>query len=172
MSTLNIETLRGEASLKIDAGLEASKVISVATALGAKIPAPEGTYLYIALQYGDDHSYILGAYQHEEDAQKAIITRIIEFWKNTKFYPWDSNGNPVDFVKARTHLAAGVLSKRLDNDNYDVEFERTYLKTHSFEDIIAFAKKSWDSIYDIANISVSMPIRNVQTARINSIEIL
>lgn len=74
MLNKNTETLVKENSLKIIAELEASKTIAVATALGANIPAPTGTHIYLALTYNDENrTRLLGACQSEYDAQKRTI---------------------------------------------------------------------------------------------------
>lgn len=150
--------------------LEVSQIITVATTLGAEIAAPTGTHIYLALTCTGEENRVclIGAYQNYKDAQRAVIVRVTEVWRELKFYPWNSNGELIDLYKTqRPNPLAGILNKGTENATYSVEFEKNYLETHSFEDITKWARQSWEDTYDIIRINVSMPIENIQTAELD-----
>lgn len=154
---------------------QASKVISVATALGASIPAPVGTFLHIALFYGDDNrSYLLGAYQSEGDARKRIILDIVQLSREKNYYPWDSEGNFLDpnkLLQARraVYFDETRRPKAIENSFYSLEFEEMYLRSHNFDQIRTWGNLIFGRDYGINRLEVLLPIENLHDNITNSV---
>lgn len=144
-----------------------STEITISTVLGAEIPSPIGTHFYLATTTGEDaETFVLGAYQKYEDAEKAVIVDITKNWREVNVYPWDAQGNPLS-----PEFKEPLFTKNPINATYTPELEKAYLQSHTAEDVIDWARRAMFIPYEVTKVKISRPIENVQTAMLDPISL-
>jgi len=83
--------------------INAVRLFEIAIALGAEIPAPVGSFIWIGHvniedqdDYRNDYDYDYGVYQSEISAEAGLVGWILEQWEMSLGSPWNEELNDVD----------------------------------------------------------------------------
>jgi len=102
----------------------ASETITVATALGMRIPAPMGTHAFmVTIAHRSGYESRLGVYQTRDAADNALADWILDLWEKQYYLPWE---------RAYTKDVIGVME---DIDQYKADFA-AWLSEHTPVDVI------------------------------------
>ena len=134
MESTKVININTESTVLDGGTTDALRALDVAIALGAEIPAPVKSFVYLAsVKVGDedrvrdDYKVNLGVHQSYESAEVDIVGWILERWSESSKAPWNSDlefesGDEEYDLGERNYLASKTDVEILEDyftDHYD-----------------------------------------------------